>query len=196
MGGPGVGLSPKLTKPYPTQVYRNRKWRPIASDEIVPGDIVSIGETQFCSILVAGQPWLLLDPLALPRRPLTAGEPGAVRRAAAAGPLHCGRGHAHGGVSATDEGVQQGSQATRVHRWPTLGATSQDRASILPRHRWRWDGAPAREAGGSRVGAASGQSCQVSCGSVPPMEGSRVEVGRGQSFRVWGTRVPWGVRIR
>lgn len=46
------------------------------------------------------------------------------------------------------------------------------------------------------MGAASGQSCQVSCGSVPLMEGSRVEVGRGQSFRVWGTRVPWGVRIR
>lgn len=39
--------------PHPTQVYRSRKWRPIASDDIVPGDIVSIGEAQFCSFLLA-----------------------------------------------------------------------------------------------------------------------------------------------
>lgn len=30
-----------------SQVYRSRKWRPIASDDIVPGDIVSIGEAGF-----------------------------------------------------------------------------------------------------------------------------------------------------
>ncbi|XP_053319363.1 endoplasmic reticulum transmembrane helix translocase [Spea bombifrons] len=32
-------------KPYLIQVYRNRKWRPISSDDIIPGDIVSIGRS-------------------------------------------------------------------------------------------------------------------------------------------------------
>ncbi|XP_039766410.1 endoplasmic reticulum transmembrane helix translocase isoform X2 [Ornithorhynchus anatinus] len=32
-------------KPYMIQVYRSRKWRPVSSDEIIPGDIVSIGRS-------------------------------------------------------------------------------------------------------------------------------------------------------
>lgn len=33
-------------KPYIIQVYRNRRWRGIVSNELIPGDIVSIGRTQ------------------------------------------------------------------------------------------------------------------------------------------------------
>ncbi|XP_075909138.1 endoplasmic reticulum transmembrane helix translocase [Petromyzon marinus] len=32
-------------KPYAIQVYRNRKWRAIITDELIPGDIVSIGRS-------------------------------------------------------------------------------------------------------------------------------------------------------
>ncbi|XP_075212224.1 endoplasmic reticulum transmembrane helix translocase [Lycorma delicatula] len=33
-------------KPYNIQVYRNRRWRPIQSNQLVPGDIVSIARSQ------------------------------------------------------------------------------------------------------------------------------------------------------
>ncbi|XP_065286450.1 endoplasmic reticulum transmembrane helix translocase isoform X2 [Dermacentor albipictus] len=33
-------------KPYMIQVYRNRKWRPILTCDLIPGDIVSIGRSQ------------------------------------------------------------------------------------------------------------------------------------------------------
>lgn len=33
-------------KPYNIQVYRNRRWRPIQTDQLVPGDIVSIARSQ------------------------------------------------------------------------------------------------------------------------------------------------------
>lgn len=33
-------------KPYMIQVYRNRRWRPISSDQLVVGDLVSVGRSQ------------------------------------------------------------------------------------------------------------------------------------------------------
>nr|XP_012596902.1 manganese-transporting ATPase 13A1 isoform X1 [Microcebus murinus] len=59
-------------KPHMIQVYRSRKWRPIASDEIVPGDIVSIGEAQFPWIQVGALPrglWPTLLPCPAGRSP-------------------------------------------------------------------------------------------------------------------------------
>ncbi|KAK3747846.1 hypothetical protein QZH41_015991 [Actinostola sp. cb2023] len=40
------------TKPYIIQVYRNRKWRPILSNELLPGDIVSIGRPKNSDVLI------------------------------------------------------------------------------------------------------------------------------------------------
>jgi cation-transporting ATPase 13A1 len=33
-------------KPYKIQVYRSRRWRPIMSNEVLPGDIVAVGRSQ------------------------------------------------------------------------------------------------------------------------------------------------------
>ncbi|KAG8129711.1 putative Cation-transporting ATPase protein [Naja naja] len=55
-------------KPYMIQVYRNRKWRPISSDEIIPGDIVSAAlpmKTLYhvtCCCCEEGEPIEDLDP--------------------------------------------------------------------------------------------------------------------------------------
>ncbi|XP_048587357.1 endoplasmic reticulum transmembrane helix translocase isoform X2 [Nematostella vectensis] len=40
------------TKPHLIQVYRNKKWRPILSNELLPGDIVSIGRPKNSDVLI------------------------------------------------------------------------------------------------------------------------------------------------
>ncbi|XP_073242423.1 endoplasmic reticulum transmembrane helix translocase-like [Porites lutea] len=40
------------SKPYLIQVYRHRKWRPILSSELLPGDICSIGRSKTSDVLI------------------------------------------------------------------------------------------------------------------------------------------------
>lgn len=62
----GTARAATLMLPCP-QVYRSRKWRPLASDEVVPGDIVSIGEASSARVVGAfPAPGPLANPAAMP----------------------------------------------------------------------------------------------------------------------------------
>nr|CAG4647645.1 EOG090X00J5 [Moina brachiata]SVE92838.1 EOG090X00J5 [Moina brachiata] len=49
-------------KPYPIQVYRGKKWQTVSSDDLVPGDLVSIGRSADDSQLVPCDMLLLRGP--------------------------------------------------------------------------------------------------------------------------------------
>jgi manganese-transporting P-type ATPase len=59
-------------KPYTVNVYRASKWSEVQSDELLPGDLVSIGKRSFCP---GDAMWLILSWLCIARSKEDSGVP-------------------------------------------------------------------------------------------------------------------------